>query len=101
LVETERLVIRLPEAADVPAVIGYYRDNFEHLKPYSPAFEPEMFDPVSWHEQVGQRRRELTYGESLRAFIEGLAIPADAKTRLAALTPATYIGDAAELARRI
>jgi ribosomal-protein-alanine N-acetyltransferase len=69
VVETERLVIRVPEAADVPAVIAYYRDNFEHLKRYSPAFEPEMFDPVSWHEQVGQRRRELTYGESLRAFI--------------------------------
>jgi adenylosuccinate lyase len=39
--------------------------------------------------------------ESLRAFIEGLAIPAEAKARLAALTPATYIGDAADLARRI
>jgi len=39
--------------------------------------------------------------ESLRVFIEGLAIPAEAKSRLAALTPATYIGDAADLARRI
>jgi len=39
--------------------------------------------------------------ESLHAFIEGLAIPPDAKARLKALTPATYIGAAAELARRI
>jgi adenylosuccinate lyase len=39
--------------------------------------------------------------ESLAAFIDGLDIPAEAKTRLAALTPATYIGDAADLARRI
>ena len=39
--------------------------------------------------------------ESLHAFIDGLAIPADAKARLKALTPATYIGKAAELARRI
>ncbi len=39
--------------------------------------------------------------ESLHAFIDGLAIPADAKARLKALTPATYIGRAAELARRL
>jgi len=39
--------------------------------------------------------------ESLHAFIEGLALPADAKARLLALTPSTYIGLAAELARRV
>jgi adenylosuccinate lyase len=39
--------------------------------------------------------------ESLHAFIDGLEIPADAKARLKALTPATYIGNAASLARRI
>jgi adenylosuccinate lyase len=39
--------------------------------------------------------------ESLHAFIEALAIPEDAKARLKALTPATYIGNAAALARRV
>ena len=39
--------------------------------------------------------------ETLHAFIDGLALPADAKARLKALTPATYIGKAAELARRV
>ena len=39
--------------------------------------------------------------ESLHAFIEGLALPADAKARLLALTPSTYIGLAAELAKRV
>jgi adenylosuccinate lyase len=39
--------------------------------------------------------------ESLHAFIDGLEIPADAKARLKALTPATYIGNAATLARRV
>ena len=34
--------------------------------------------------------------ESLHAFIDGLALPADAKARLKALTPATYIGLAAD-----
>jgi len=39
--------------------------------------------------------------ESLHTFIDGLEIPSDAKARLKALTPATYIGDAATLARRV
>jgi adenylosuccinate lyase len=39
--------------------------------------------------------------ETLHAFIDGLALPDDAKSRLKALTPATYIGRAAELAARV
>ena len=38
--------------------------------------------------------------EALHAFIDGLALPEDEKARLLALTPATYIGQAAELARK-
>jgi adenylosuccinate lyase len=39
--------------------------------------------------------------DELRAFIRGLAIPDAAKQRLLALTPAGYVGKAAELARKI
>jgi adenylosuccinate lyase len=39
--------------------------------------------------------------ESLHAFIDSLALPDDAKARLKALTAATYIGNAAKLARRV
>jgi len=51
-----------------------------------------------------EKLRELTRGKSgvtrssLKSFIETLAIPADAKRRLLALTPATYTGNAAEQA---
>ena len=46
------------------------------------------------------RGKEGITRETMRAFIAGLDIPADAKDRLLALTPATYIGKAVELARR-
>ena len=39
--------------------------------------------------------------ESLHAFVDGLALPADAKARLKALTPSSYVGRAESLARRI
>ena len=52
-----------------------------------------------------EQLKELTRGQAitrdtLHAFIRGLAIPADARDRLLALTPADYVGKAAELARR-
>ena len=39
--------------------------------------------------------------EALRAFVTGLALPADAKARLLALTPATYVGLAETLSKRV
>jgi len=54
-----------------------------------------------------EKLKELTRGKegitrnTLHAFIMGLAIPEADKQRLLALTPATYIGKAAELAKRI
>jgi len=54
-----------------------------------------------------EKLKELTRGkegitrETLHALIKGLAIPEADKQRLLALTPATYIGKAAELAKRI
>jgi adenylosuccinate lyase len=39
--------------------------------------------------------------ESMRQFIDGLALPADAKKRLMDLTPGTYIGLADDLAKEI
>jgi adenylosuccinate lyase len=51
-----------------------------------------------------EKLKELTRGrrvdaEGMQAFVGTLAIPEDAKARLMALTPASYIGEAAKLAR--
>jgi adenylosuccinate lyase len=53
-----------------------------------------------------EQLKELTRGkgitrEGLQTFINGLNIPADAKERLLAMTPASYVGKAIELAKRI
>ena len=53
-----------------------------------------------------EQLKELTRGkgiskDALREFVLGLAIPQDAKDLLLAMTPANYIGIAAELARKV
>ncbi|MDV3439731.1 adenylosuccinate lyase [Metapseudomonas otitidis] len=53
-----------------------------------------------------EKLKELTRGkgispEALQTFIDGLAIPAEAKAELRKLTPAAYIGNAVAQAKRI
>ena len=53
-----------------------------------------------------EKLKELTRGravtkESMRVFIQGLELPQEAKTNLLKLTPHSYIGAAAELARTV
>ena len=57
-------------------------------------------------DQPYERLKELTRGrqigaEALATFIDGLEVPAQAKAELRALTPANYLGNAAEQARGI
>jgi adenylosuccinate lyase len=46
-------------------------------------------------------RGEAMTAELMRGFISGLALPEEEKQRLLAMTPASYTGKAAELARRV
>jgi adenylosuccinate lyase len=57
-------------------------------------------EPYEQLKALTRGKRGITR-ESLHAFIDGLTLPEDARARLKALTPATYIGDAAELAKRV
>jgi len=57
-------------------------------------------------EKPYEKLKELTRGKridavSLKSFIDSLDIPDDAKKDLSALTPASYIGNAAEQAKKI
>jgi ribosomal-protein-alanine N-acetyltransferase len=69
LIETQRLTVRLPDAADVPEIIRYYGNNRDHLQPFSPTFAPDFLDEEMWREQVRIRTREHAAGESFRAFL--------------------------------
>ncbi len=61
-----------------------------------------MYEVESPYEKL----KELTRGkrvdaEGMRTFVESLTIPDDAKKRLLSLTPGSYIGAAAKLAREV
>jgi [ribosomal protein S5]-alanine N-acetyltransferase len=69
LIETERLIIRVADVAEAPEIVRYYRDNHEHLQPFSPTFGGEHLDEAAWREQVVERQLEFARHQSFRAFI--------------------------------
>jgi [ribosomal protein S5]-alanine N-acetyltransferase len=75
LIETERLMVRLPQVADVPEIISFYAENRAHLQPFSPTFAPDFLDEAVWLEQVQVRAREFGAGDSFRAFLFARSTP--------------------------
>jgi len=75
LIETERLIIRLPVNEDVANIVDYYTENRDFFQPFSPTFVDDIFDPKAWLEQVRIRGVEFTAGESFRAFVFARAEP--------------------------
>jgi adenylosuccinate lyase len=57
-------------------------------------------NPYEQLKDLTRGRRGIT-AQSLRDFVSGLAIPDDARARLLDLTPQTYTGHAADLAKRV
>ena len=57
--------------------------------------------PDPYEQLKALTRGKRVDGEAMRAFIRGLELPEGEKKRLLKLTPAGYIGKAAELARRL
>ena len=75
MIETERLIIRLAELADVPEIIRFYAENHDHLQPFSPTFGPGFLGEPAWAEQVNGRAREFAARESFRAFLFAASAP--------------------------
>jgi ribosomal-protein-alanine N-acetyltransferase len=69
VIETERLVLRLPVEEDVPAIIDFYASNRAHLEPWSPAWPTTFLAADYWSDQVAARWAEHRAGHGLRTFI--------------------------------
>jgi ribosomal-protein-alanine N-acetyltransferase len=75
LIETERLIIRVPVAADIHEIVRFYADNKAFLQPFSPTFAGDFLDEASWADQMDVRAREFASAESFRGFLFAKAVP--------------------------
>lgn len=69
VIETARLVLRLPGEPDVPEVVRFYAENQDHLAPWEPVRPAGWNNPDAWREEVRYRRAEFDAGQGARLFI--------------------------------
>jgi ribosomal-protein-alanine N-acetyltransferase len=69
ILQTDRLMLRLPEAADVAAIVRYYTLNTGHFAATDPARPVEFLTSAFWHQQVRTARREFAEDKSLRLLM--------------------------------
>lgn len=66
---TERLLLRLPRAAEAPELVRFYLANHEHLQAWSPTFPADFFTEAFWREQARLRRLDFRAGREARTFL--------------------------------
>jgi len=68
-IHTERLLLRVPEARDVQAIVAYYRANKAHLRPWSPSWPEGFLTESFWQEQARAVQAEHTEGSASRFYL--------------------------------
>jgi ribosomal-protein-alanine N-acetyltransferase len=69
VIETDRLVLRPARHGDEPAMAAFYSDNREHLQPFSPTFDEELFSIKGWRERIDATISEYRSGRGLRLVL--------------------------------
>lgn len=72
---TERLIVRLAEIDDVPAIVQFFTENRAHLAPSRPTMDPPFFTEGFWRAQVFAARAEFDADRSVRLFLFDAAEP--------------------------
>jgi ribosomal-protein-alanine N-acetyltransferase len=66
--EGTRVIVRLPEQRDAPAIVRYFSENAHHLAEFSPA-PPEYADPALWKLRIETMRRQFHDDASCLTFL--------------------------------
>jgi [ribosomal protein S5]-alanine N-acetyltransferase len=68
-IATDRLILRIGTAADVPAILRYFAQNRHFLAPFEPRHSAEFYTEAFWNRQVQTNLREFAEDRSLRLFL--------------------------------
>ena len=69
MIASERLVLRLLEPGDVPAVVAFHVANAGHLAPTSPERRPDFFTDAHWRRQVALDGEDAAHDWAVRLFL--------------------------------
>ena len=69
MIESERLHLRLPGPGEAAEVARYYRENDEHLRPWSPPGSPVLLTAEFWADQLQRWQAERDARTAYRFFL--------------------------------
>jgi ribosomal-protein-alanine N-acetyltransferase len=75
VIESQRLVLRMAEADDAPAIVAYFSANRDHLASSRPRMADDFFTEPFWHAQAHHALAEFRTDRSLRLFAFDRAAP--------------------------
>jgi ribosomal-protein-alanine N-acetyltransferase len=65
-ISTDRLIIRMADPGDIPAIIDYLKSNDAHLSPFNPPKPDGLFTDTYWHERLLIQQEEFKSGRTIR-----------------------------------
>src|SRR5688572_30493578 len=75
---TERTIIRMGKSADVPAILNFFIENEEFLRPWSPVRKPGFYTEEYWYGAIHSNIEHFENDRALRMFVfdrpEGMRI---------------------------
>lgn len=69
VLQTERLILRLPNRRDSAALTAFYIENREFLQPFAPIFSEELFSERGWRGRIEATIAEYRGGRGLRLIL--------------------------------
>lgn len=69
LLETERLLLTIPDISAAPRMLAFVRDNREHFATWSPPEPAGYYTENFWRDYLQKARREFAQGVSMRLVI--------------------------------
>lgn len=67
--ESKRLIVRMCQAHEAPAVVAYFEKNRWHLQDYSPTWPDHMFTTDYWRKQLLDNIVEFHADEAVKFFL--------------------------------
>jgi ribosomal-protein-alanine N-acetyltransferase len=75
VLKSPRLILRIGEERDVPAILRFYNENRAHLEPWWPRFQPTFFTERHWRQAVRNNANDFQEDRAVRFFLFPLDEP--------------------------
>ena len=68
-IETERLLLAMPQPEEAPRLVAFFKENREHLARWSPPAPKGYYTEAYWRERLAQARTEFERDQSMKLVL--------------------------------